>query len=97
VEAVVPVVIPAEVEPVEAAQEPVIVVAPAVTVAPVEVAAVVQTPTAVTAAAQVPKAAPGAPTAAAKTPIRSESIMDPFIIPKNGYAALADAMDLGDA
>ena len=32
-----------------------------------------------------------------KTPVRSETIMDPFIIPANGYAALADAMDLGDA
>ena len=97
VEEVVPVVITPEVEPVEAVQEPVIVVAPAVAPAPVEVAAVVQAPAEVTTATPAPKAAPGAPTAAAKTPIRSESIMDPFIIPKNGYAALADAMDLGDA
>jgi hypothetical protein len=55
------------------------------------------TPVAVAPSTRLPVAAPGAPTAAAKTPIRSESIMDPFIIPKNGYAALADAMDLGDA
>jgi hypothetical protein len=40
---------------------------------------------------------PGAPTALAKTPVRSDLIMDPFIIPSNGYAALADAMDMGDA
>jgi hypothetical protein len=97
VEAVDPVEIPAEVEPVKAVQEPVIVAAPAMTPATVEVAAVIQTTTGVATAAQSPKPAPGAPTAAAKTPIRSESIMDPFIIPKNGYAALAEAMDLGDA
>lgn len=40
---------------------------------------------------------PGAPTALAKTPVHSDLIMDPFIIPTNGYAALADAMDMGDA
>ena len=87
VEAVVPEVIPAEVEPVKAVQEPVIVAAPAITSATVEVAAPVK----------MPAPAPGAPTPAAPPPIRSESIMDPFIIPKYGYAALAEAMDLGDA
>lgn len=32
-----------------------------------------------------------------KTPARSETILDPFVIPDDGYAALAEAMDAGHA
>lgn len=60
------------------------------------------------AAVAEPAAAPAEETVAAKRPAISEPapvsepvvtkpIMDPFYIPKNGYSALADAMDLGDA
>jgi chromosome segregation ATPase len=47
--------------------------------------------------ATTPTAAVNPAASAAKTPVRSDQIMDPFIIPTNGYAALADAMDLGEA
>ena len=44
----------------------------------------------------VPATVIATPVKPEKNPVRSETIMDPFIIPANGYAALADAMDLGD-
>ncbi|HEY8932435.1 MAG TPA: hypothetical protein VIM44_03890 [Rariglobus sp.] len=63
-------------------------VSPAVPVAPVPAVVPAPEPVAVvTAAAAVEE----------KKPARSEIIMDPFLIPDDGYASLAEAMDTGRA
>lgn len=56
--------------------------------APVSTLAVSVAPAPVVVAAVVPPAGE-------KKPVRSEIIMDPFLIPDDGYASLAEAMDTG--
>lgn len=59
--------------------------------------AVVSAPEPVTVAVEPVPAAAVVPPVEEKKPARSEIIMDPFLIPDDGYASLAEAMDTGRA